>query len=265
MPVKPKKSLGQNFLVDKNIQRKIISSCGFTPSDIVLEIGAGRGELTRLVAEQVNRVYALEIDRSLCGILEENAGDNANVKVINQDILKFNLEEYLEKGEDKLKAKVKVVGNIPYYISSPVLERLIEFRHKIDVIFITVQKEFAKRVTAKEGTKEYGSFSCFTQYYTEPKALFFIKNTSFWPSPKVDSCFLRLKIRRMPAVKVTYEGEFFKIIRAAFNKRRKTLRNSLDAVLPRYKLNAFFEKYGVDANIRPEKLSLQDFANLANI
>ncbi len=261
MPVRPKKSLGQNFLVDKNIQRKIISFCGLTPSDIVLEIGAGRGELTKLVAEKVNKVYALEIDRSLCGILKENVRDNANVEVINQDILKFNLEEYLRKVEDK----VKVVGNIPYYISSPVLEHLIEFRHKIGVIFITVQKEFAKRVTAKEGTKDYGSFSCFTQYYTEPKALFFIKNTSFWPPPKVDSCFLRLKVRRTPAVKVADEGEFFKVIRAAFNKRRKTLRNSLDAVLPRYKLNAFFEKYGVDANIRPEKLSLQDFANLASI
>ncbi len=259
MPVRPRKSLGQNFLIDKNILRKIIASCGLTPSDVVLEIGAGRGELTRLVAGKVRKVYALEIDRSLCGILEKNLSDNTNIEIINQDILKFNLEKYLDE------AKAKVIGNIPYYISSPILEHLIKFRKRIDTIFLTVQKEFAKRIVAKEDSRDYGSFSCFIQYYTLSESLFFIKNTCFVPPPKVDSCFLRLKVREEPAVRVADEKAFFRIIRSAFNKRRKTLRNSLNGVLPRHKLDAFFEKYGVDANARPERLSLQDFANLANI
>ena len=182
MHIKPKKSLGQNFLVDKNIQKKIIVYLEIKPDDIILEIGAGRGELTNLIAKEAEKVYALEIDNSLCGILKENLKSYSNVEIINRDILKFNLRAYFRN----LKQNLKVFGNIPYYISSPIIEHLFNYRNKIESIFITVQKEFAKRVTAIPGSKEYGSLSCFVQYYAKPKIIFNIKKASFFPVPKVD-------------------------------------------------------------------------------
>ena len=256
---KPKKSLGQNFLFDKNIQRKICAACDLESSDIVLEIGAGRGELTRLIAEKVAKIYALEIDVSLCQILKDNVSGYSNIEIINQDILRFNLRRYFKNGG------IKVIGNIPYYITTPIIERLLDFRDRIDIIFLTVQKEFAKRMTAKPGSKDYGSFSCFVKYYTEPKILFPIKRTSFFPSPKVDSSLLKLQIRPNSCLKPKEERLLFRIIRAAFNKRRKTLRNSLEGVISEDKLEEFFNRYSIDKNIRPEGLSLKDFVNLANI
>lgn len=255
--IRPSKRLGQNFLVDKNIQRKIIAACEFDSSDTVLEIGAGRGELTRLIAAKARRVWALEIDKDLLPVLEENLEDITNVKVISGDILRFNFRQ--------IKSKVKAFGNIPYYITTSIIEHLLKYRDLIDVVFLTVQKEFAKRITALPGSKDYGSFSCFAQYYTQPKILFTIHKGSFRPQPKVDSCFLRLEIRRKPAVKVENEKSLFKIIRASFNQRRKTLRNSLKGIIPLPKLQLFFNRYHIDPNIRPEALALQDFANLANL
>lgn len=259
MYIKPKKRLGQNFLTDRNILRKICEACKFGLSDTVLEIGAGRGELTELISARVYKVYAIEIDSDLCHILEDRLKGYHNVKIINKDILKFDIRRYLGK------LKVKVVGNIPYYISSPIIERLIKYRENIESIFITIQKEFAKRIVAIPGSKEYGAFSCFVQYYTEPKIIINIKNTCFFPSPKVDSSLLRLKIRPMPLVKPKDEYLFFRIIRAAFNKRRKTLRNSLEGIIASEKLNVFFDKYSIDSKTRPESLSLEDFKNLTNI
>ena len=261
MHIKPKKRLGQNFLIDGNIQKKIIAASELGPSDNVLEIGAGCGELTRLIAASVTGVYALEIDPYLCQVLKCGLKGHPNVKIINKDILKFNLRRYFAK----LKNKIKVIGNIPYYITTPIIEHLLEYRDRINTIFITIQKEPAIRMTATPGSKDYGSFSCFLQYYTEPKILFLIKKTCFRPVPKVDSCFMRLQMRKEPAVKVNNEKLFFKIIRAAFNKRRKVLRNSLKSVIPQQKLGAFFNKYSINSNIRPEDLALEDFANLTNI
>jgi 16S rRNA (adenine1518-N6/adenine1519-N6)-dimethyltransferase len=279
MRCKPKKSLGQNFLIDRNIQRKIIQSCAFQPQDTVLEIGAGRGELTGLIADKVNKIYALEIDPSLCSMLKVNFKDCPKVKIINQDILKFNLNRlFLTRDSDYLfyprkrekgrcpyykKTRLKVIGNIPYYITSPIIERLLKFKDNIEVIFLTVQKEFAQRIIAHPGTKAYGAFSCFVQYYLEPKVIFEVKKGCFFPQPKVDSCFIRLKVRPQPLVTPKDEQLFFKVIRAAFNQRRKTLRNSLKGVILPQKLELFFQKYGLNNNIRPEGLSLADFANLA--
>jgi 16S rRNA (adenine1518-N6/adenine1519-N6)-dimethyltransferase len=260
MHVKPKKGLGQNFLFDKNIQRKLVASYNLKARDHVLEIGAGYGELTKLVADNAAFVYALEIDPELCKTLRDNTKGYSNIEIINQDILIFNLKRYFSK----FKNKIKVVGNIPYYITTPIIGHLLKYRNKIETVFITVQKEFAKRIVANAGSKEYGSFSCFVQYYSIPKILFFIKKGSFSPIPKVDSCLLELKIRQVPAVNVKDEELFFKVIRASFNKRRKTLRNSLDSIVPLQKLPEFFKKYGIDVNIRPEDLTLKDFAHLAN-
>jgi len=260
MRQKPKKSLGQNFLVDKNIQRKIIAACAFKPEDIVLEIGAGRGELSCSIAERVAKIYALEIDPSLCQIIEERLGNYKNARIINKDILEFNLRRYFSRYKDK----IKVVGNIPYYITSPIIEHLLVYRDKIDSVFLTVQKEFALRMTASAGVREYGSFSCFVQYYTEARKIFFIKRNCFYPVPGVDSCFLRLGIREKPALELKDERLFFRIIRAAFGKRRKTLRNSLRGVIAQGKLKRFFTQYDIDEDIRPEELTLKEFANLAN-
>lgn len=261
MYIKPKKSLGQNFLIDKNVQRKIVDACEFKPCDIVLEIGAGRGELTRLIVPRVAFVFALEIDSYLCNALADTLRGYSNVKIINQDILKLNLKRYFSN----LKKKIKVVGNIPYYITTPIFEHFLKLRSKIDTLFITVQREFGRRITAQPGSKDYGSLSCFTQYYTLPKILFYIKRASFLPAPKVDSCFLRFDMRQKTILSKKQEKLLFTIIRAAFNKRRKILRNSLRGIIPQSKLNTFFDKYGIDPNIRPEDLTLEDFVNLTNL
>jgi 16S rRNA (adenine1518-N6/adenine1519-N6)-dimethyltransferase len=257
MHYKPKKKLGQNFLVDENVQKNIVAKCDLNPEDVVLEIGAGKGELTRLIAERVKTIYALELDSDVCVILKNNLKDIANLEVINQDILKFNLSKYFNP-----KHKIKAIGNIPYYISTPIIEHLLKFRNKIDTIFLTVQKEFAERLVANPGSKIYGALSCFIQYYTEPKILFQIRKTSFFPQPKVDSSFVRLKIRSVYPVQVKSEELFFKIIRTAFNYRRKTLRNSLSGLICAQRLEKFFHKYTIDRDIRPEDLSLEDFGNL---
>lgn len=258
MHIKFKKRLGQNFLFDKNVQRNIIAACDFSQNDLVLEIGAGKGELTRLIADTKAKILALEIDSQLCKILKENLQNYSNVKIINQDILKFNLKKCF----GKCKTKLKVIGNIPYYITTPILQYLIRFRDKIESIFITVQKEFAKRILAPCGGKEYGSFSCFIQCYTSPQIKFFVKRTCFRPQPKVDSCFLKLEIKRKLPFKKSKERLLFKLIRKAFNKRRKTLRNSLEGVVSERKFKKFFSKYNIDPNCRPETLSLKDFINL---
>ena len=195
--------------------------------------------------------------------LRNNLKSFHNVEIINQDILKLNLENYFRKADNEL--KLKVFGNIPYYISTPIIERLLKARDSLSGIFITVQKEFAQRITAVPGSKDYGSLTCFVQYYTRPEICLNIKKTCFSPRPKVDSCLLRLSIRGAPCVEPRDEGLFFKIIRAGFNKRRKTLRNSLSGVVAQQDLERFFAKYGIDSRVRPENLSLEDFANLSNI
>ncbi|MFA5275518.1 MAG: 16S rRNA (adenine(1518)-N(6)/adenine(1519)-N(6))-dimethyltransferase RsmA [Candidatus Omnitrophota bacterium] len=260
MHIKPKKSLGQNFLIDRNIGDKIVNSCGLHPDDIVFEIGAGRGELTRLIAQKVKLVYALEIDKRLYENLVQEFEGRANVKFINADILKFNLK--------KIKAgsiKIKVVGNIPYYISSPIIEHLFQYSEMISDIFLTVQKEFAERASSLPGTKKYGSFSCFVRYYSQPEILFNISRSCFRPEPEVASAFLHLSLRETAPVQVDDENALFKIIRAAFNKRRKTLRNSLEGVVGEGVLNEFFVSKNLDKNTRPERLSLEDFADILNL
>ncbi|MDD2751961.1 MAG: 16S rRNA (adenine(1518)-N(6)/adenine(1519)-N(6))-dimethyltransferase RsmA [Candidatus Omnitrophica bacterium] len=251
MRIKPKKSLGQNFLIDQNIRNKIISACNFSASDIVLEIGPGRGELTQEIAKQVKKVYAVEIDPLLCAQLKDKFPDQKKIEIVNQDILKFSFSSIRRQNK-----KIKIVGNIPYYISTPVIEYVIKNKKGICAAYLTVQKEFARRLAASGGNKEFGALSCFVQYYLKPEIVFDIKKGSFFPAPKVDSSFLKLEVRKEPAVKVEDEELFFKIIRAAFNQRRKILRNSLAKILAEENLGSFKLK-------RPEELSLEDFAELA--
>jgi len=262
MRFQPKKSLGQNFLVDQNIRLKLAGALDLKPSDIVLEVGSGKGELTGLISERVNKIYGLEIDKRLNSVLNELFKAHRNIRIINQDILKFDLSQFIK--EEKIKARIKVFGNIPYYISSPIIEHLLKFRANLSAIYISVQKEFAVRVVALPGSKDYGSLSCFVQYYALPKIIFDISKNCFRPSPKVDSSFLELKIRESPAVCVKDEMSFFKIIRAAFNQRRKILRNSLLGIVTPEALEIFFKESGLSRSVRPECLSLENFAFLAN-
>ncbi|MBL7069993.1 MAG: ribosomal RNA small subunit methyltransferase A [Candidatus Omnitrophica bacterium] len=261
MHKKPKKSLGQNFLADKNVLNKIVSACNFSLRDTVLEIGSGKGELTRLVAERTKKVYAVEIDKDLKDSFNNNLAEfRDRVKLINKDIIKVDLRELFGKGE----AKIRVAGNIPYYITTPIIEYLLTYRSLIQDVFLTVQKEFARRVISPAGSKEYGALTCFIQYYAQAKILFSIKKGSFYPVPKVDSSLLHLVFRSCPAVDAQDPKLFFKLIRSAFNQRRKTLVNSLRRIVPDGRLESFFREYDIDRKIRPERLTLQDFANLAN-
>lgn len=260
MNIRPKKYWGQNFLIDQNIQKKIISACGLKKTDIVLEIGSGTGQMTKPLCESAGFVYALEIDPDLCEALKLNLKNFDNIKILNHDILKLNIGAYFKN----LKKTLKIFGNIPYYISSPIIEHLIKYKDRIDLIFITAQKEFAKRIASLPGSKNYGSLSCFAQFHTEPSIIFSISRNCFRPTPKVDSCLLRMAPRKGSPVEIADEKILFKIIRAGFNKRRKTLRNSLKDIISQGALENFFRQSGINKNIRPEDLSLKDFAKLAN-
>ena len=254
MHPKPKKSLGQNFLVDKNIQEKIIAACNLKKTDTVVEIGPGKGEITKFLLATVKKVVAVEIDRALCERLVEQFRPYPNFTLLHADILKTSLAQY---------KNLKIIANIPYYISTPIITHLLQYRKQIKVIYLTMQKELAGRLVATAGTKAYGSFSCFTQFYTQPKILFPIKNTSFWPKPKVDSSFVELKILKTPRVKVKDEELFFRIIRRGFNQRRKVLTNSLATIAPIKKLQGALRGRNLSQTVRAEDLSLEDFARLA--
>lgn len=258
--LRPKKHLGQIFLVDKNIQKKIIDYCQFKKDDVVLEIGAGRGEMTFQVSAKVNRLVSLEIDRLLYKSLLDHAAGYENIELLNIDVLKFDIGSFFQKAD-----KIKIIGNIPYYITSPIISHLFDYLYKINCIYLTLQKELAERLVATSGSKGYGAISCFVQYYTLPKILFSVKRGSFWPRPKVDSCLVELKVRSEPAVTTKDTALFFKIIKAAFGKRRKVLNNSLKDIISRDKLNSFFECQKISRGTRPEDLALEDFARLTDI
>ncbi|MDD5669275.1 MAG: 16S rRNA (adenine(1518)-N(6)/adenine(1519)-N(6))-dimethyltransferase RsmA [Candidatus Omnitrophica bacterium] len=261
MHPKPKKRLGQNFLVDAHAQERIVRACGFSSHDVVLEIGPGCGVMTRLLSRVVSEVYAVELDRSLCLLLDDKFSGHGKVAIFQGDILKFDFNKYFP---DPLK-KIKVFGNIPYYISSPIIEYLLSNKSKIEKILLTVQKEFAARVAASPGTKEYGAFSCFVQYHAQPRILATIKRNSFKPVPRVDSCLLELSIRTHPEPTVRDEKLLFSLIRTAFNQRRKTLANSLKGKVPAAVLKEFFLVNSVDSRVRPEQLSLAAFARLSDL
>lgn len=258
MHIKPKKRLGQNFLVDKNIQKKIASACNLSKNDTVLEIGPGTGEITALLLNQSKKVIAVEIDGRLCEILNRKFSQYPNFQLLNQDILTVNILEIAKK------KKLKIIANLPYYISTPIITHLLNNRKAIEGIYITIQKELGLRILSAPKSKSYSAFSCFVQYYTRPQILFTIKNSSFWPKPKVDSCFIKLKILSRPTVTVKDERFFFTVIRGAFNQRRKTLKNSLEKILTRDKSINFLKALKIDPNSRAEDLSLQNFADLAN-
>ena len=248
------KSLGQHFLTDHNIIQKIIGACRISKSDTVLEIGPGLGALTFALCAQANQVIAVEKDKRLCGKLKESP--LSNLEIMNQDILKFEFEA--------LREKVKAVGNLPYNISSPIIEKLISNRDKLTSIFLTVQLEFGQRIIAEPGSEDYSALSCFVQYYTVPKILFKIKGTCFRPIPKVDSCFMQIELRTSLPAKAKNEELLFKIIHAAFGQRRKMILNSLSSLIEKEKLQTLLASLKINPQLRAENLGLSDFVRIAD-
>ncbi len=251
----PKKSLGQNFLVHPGIVRRIIEACDLQPTDIVLEIGPGKGALTYLLSDHVKHVIAIEKDNQLAQQLKESF-EGTNVDVIHADILKYPFKD--------LPDNVKIVGNLPYNIATPIIEKVLKHREQFHAFYMTVQLEYGQRITAQPNTKSYGSFSCFVQYYANPKILFKIKNSAFQPIPKVQSCFLRLDLPKKLKYKVNDERFLFTVIRASFGQRRKTIENSLSGILEKKKVSAILETLKIDPKLRAENLTLKDYIHISN-
>jgi len=255
--VPPKKSLGQNFLVDEHAADRIIEAAGLTKDDTVVEIGPGRGVLTRGLAESAGRVVAIELDERLIGELRAEHSDLDNLEIIHADALKFDFE--------KLEGRLKVVANLPYYISTPILTRLVSLRTKVSLMVLMLQKEVAGRITASPGGKEYGYLSVMVQLYTDPELLFTVKPGSFSPPPKVDSAVVRLAVLEEPAAPCRDYARLERLVSAAFSQRRKTLRNALKASrLFADEAIAEMASSGIDPSRRAETLSLAEFAQLSD-
>ena len=257
------KSLGQNFLINSGVLEEIASAAGIDDDSYVLEIGPGIGTLTRVLASHAKKVVSVEIDDKLIPVLNYTLSDKDNVTIINRDILKTDIPCLIaEHFEGK---KVKLVANLPYYITTPIILELIKYRKHFSSLTVMVQKEVAERMAAKEGSKDFGSLSVHVQYYTAPEIMFIVPPDDFVPAPKVSSAVIRLDILDEPSVTPRDEKHFFRVVRGAFALRRKTLVNSLaSAGFSKEKTLAALDGLGIDKNIRGEKLSLSQFAALSD-
>ena len=260
------KKFGQNFLIDSHVLDKIVSAAGITKDGFVLEIGPGIGTMTQYLAASARKVFAVEIDKALIPILEDTLKEFDNVQVINQDILKVDIKKLAEEHNDG--KPIKVVANLPYYITTPIIMGLFESQVPIDSITVMVQKEVADRMKVGPGTKDYGALSLAVQYYAEPYIVANVPPNCFMPRPKVGSAVIRLTRHEKPPVEVADEKLMFRLIRASFNQRRKTLANGLnnspELSYSKEEIQQTIEKCGFKAGIRGEALTLEDFAKLAN-
>ena len=258
------KKYGQNFLVDTNVLKKIVEAAEISKEDCVLEIGPGLGTMTQYLAERAGRVVAVEIDRNLIAILEETLAGYDNVTLINADILKVDINKIVE---DNRVRSVKVVANLPYYITTPIIMGLLESHAPVESITVMVQKEVADRMQVGPGTKDYGALSLAVQYYAKPEIVANVPSNCFIPRPNVDSAVIRLTRHREPPVQVEDEAGLFALIRAAFNQRRKTLVNALGNApglgITKEQAAEALERLGFSPAIRGEALTLEQFAQIA--
>ena len=260
------KKYGQNFLIDTNILERIISESEIIKDDCVLEIGPGIGNMTQYLAESAKRVVAVEIDRSLIPILEDTLSGYDNVTVINDDILKVDIKKLCDEYNDS--RPIKVVANLPYYITTPIIMGLFESHVPLKSITIMVQKEVADRMQQKPGSKDYGALSLAVQYYAKPEIVAEVSPNCFIPKPNVSSAVIRLTRYENPPIEVDDEHFMFSLIRASFNQRRKTLANGLangGLGLDRETVNSMLEKMGLSLTVRGEALTLEQFAKLSNL
>lgn len=258
------KSLGQNFLTDKNVIDRIIEGSEIGPEDLVIEIGPGIGVITREAATYAHKVIAVELDSDLLPILDYTLGDLENVEVLNQDILKTDIPKLIS--EQDFEGDVRIIGNLPYYITTPIIMKLLQEDTGAKSITVMMQKEVADRLKAAPGKKDCGAISLMVQYFAEVREIAKVPKTAFVPQPKVDSTVLRLDIREKKPVAVKDEEYMFKVIKAGFGQRRKTLLNSLSALddVTKDQVAKALEKSCIDPVRRGETLSLQEFGKLAD-
>ena len=261
------KKFGQNFLIDGHVLDKIIAGAGVTKDDMVLEIGPGIGTMTQYLAEAAGKVVAVEIDRNLLPILQETLADYDNVKVIHADLLSLDLEKLVQ--EENGGRPIKVVANLPYYITTPIIMALFEQHVPLANVTVMVQKEVAARMKSGPGSKDYGALSLAVQYYAEPYIVANVPCNCFMPRPNVDSAVIRLTRYEEPPVQVKDEKMLFKIIRASFNQRRKTLQNGLnnssELNFTKDQIAAAIAEAGFSPSVRGEALTLEQFAKLTDI
>ncbi len=257
--IRMSKKLGQNFLIDEHVVNSIVKAADISQNDAVLEIGPGIGTLTQGLAEAGADVTAVEIDRRLIEVLAKTLEGYENIRVVHGDILRIDI------GKEVAAPKYKVVANLPYYITTPIIMGLLEAHMPVELLVTMVQKEVAQRMVAVPGTKDYGSLSVAVQYYTKPEIMFVVPPASFIPPPAVDSAVIRCTVREKPPVEVN-EKIFFRVVKAAFAQRRKTLSNTLKTTgVPADTLKVILEKAGIDGGRRGETLSLEEFAAIANV
>lgn len=258
------KSLGQNFLINPSVCPKMAEQSGAKKGVGVIEVGPGIGVLTCQLAERADRVVAIELDKRLLPVLDETLAEYDNIRIINDDILKIDLKKLIETELSGM--EVVVCANLPYYITSPVIMKLLEDRLPINALTVMVQKEAAQRICAEVGTRQSGAVTVAVNYYAKPQILFGVSAGSFMPAPKVDSAVIRLDILKEPCVQVEDEELFFRVVKAAFSQRRKTLPNSLSAGLQISKLTVTnaLKRANVPVNYRAEQLTMEQLAKISN-
>lgn len=265
--IKANKNLGQNFLVDENVIETAIEKSNINEEDLVIEIGPGLGTLTKYLLENTGRVICVELDKRMIKILEERFFLYKNFEVINNDILKVDLNEIIKEAKEKYNLKnAKIVANLPYYITTPIIMKLLESKIDITSITVMIQKEVADRLAEIPGGKNTGAITYTVYYYGNTEKLLEVPKTSFIPEPSVTSEVIKINIRKEPPVKVKNEERFFKIIKVAFLQRRKTLLNSLtnNGISNKEELTQLLKKLNIDEKIRSEKLTIEQFAELSN-
>ena len=261
------KRLGQNFLIDENVVNNIISSAEISNEDLVIEIGPGLGTLTSRLLEKAGKVICIELDPKMVRIIENRFKLYKNLEIINEDVLKIDLSKIIFANKVENIKKVKVVANLPYYITTPIIMKLLEERLDIESITVMIQKEVAERLATKPGEKETGSITYTVWYYTNPKIVLEVPNYSFLPEPEVTSSVIKFNILKEPRIKVKDEKMFFKVIKVAFMQKRKTLVNALvngKIFKNRQQAETALESLGIDVKIRGEKLTLEEYQKLAD-
>lgn len=267
--IKANKSLGQNFLIDDNVVESIVDTGNISNEDLVIEIGPGLGTLTKPLLEKAGKVICIELDKRMVKILEDRFSLYNNFELIQKDVLKVDLKELIEKNkkEEHLK-KAKIVANLPYYITTPIIMKLLEEELDLDSITVMIQKEVADRLIATPGDKETGAITYSIYYYSEAEAVLEVPNDSFIPEPEVTSKVIKLNIRKNPPIDVKNKEVMFRIIKCAFMQRRKTLLNALTnakVFINKEEGIGILNKLNLDENVRAEKLKIEDFANIANM
>ena len=260
------KSLGQNFLIDDEVVNNIVDSADVTKQDLVIEIGPGLGTLTNNLLERAGKVIAIELDDRMIKILKDRFSLYDNFELLHDDVLKVNLHRLISKNEDKCQS-VKIVANLPYYITTPIIMKLLEEKLDIDSITVMIQKEVADRITAIPGQKDTGAITYSVYYYANPEKVCFVSRDCFIPAPEVDSEVITLNIRREPPVQVNDETVFFKVIKASFMQRRKTLLNGFingGIIKNKEEGKQLLERLNLPENIRGENLSIEQFAQIVN-